>query len=665
MLLCKISSYPRFYLYNSIVKYYQAHVTNNAYHGKEPLTYSSIDTFETGSIVLVPLKNIFSPAIVVKEVAKPHFATKNIVRKLVPLPLPKACLLLLDWLQTYYPSPSSIASALFVPSGLLPTKLNVPEPNERRSTGQIETLPPLSKEQNAVLNQIRHSKNQTYMLHGETGSGKTRVYAELAIEAIDSGSNVIILTPEIGLTPQMLLNLQRSITAPIIVLHSNLTQKDRRTIWLQILSADEPLVIVGPRSALFAPLSNVGLIVLDEFHDHAYKQEQSPYYSSIRVASMLASIHGARLILGSATPSIAEYYIAKQKNIPILRMKQLASGKRADTRIKVINSRDKKAYNLNPYLSDELITSIEQALGRHEQSLVFLNRRGTARLVLCQDCDWHALCPSCDLPLTYHGDTHTMRCHTCGFKQPSVVNCPACGSSEIIFRSIGTKSIAQQLSKIFPDAVIKRFDTDNTKIERFDQNYQSVADGKVEIIVGTQMLVKGLDLPKLSVVGVVAADSSLYFPDYTAEEQTYQILSQVIGRVGRGHTGGTVIVQTYAPNGAAQMAALQKNWSLFYDQQILERQQYMFPPFCHLLKLTCARKTQKSAILASNTLTKYLKSLTIRAEIIGPTPRFNEKAAGSFNWQVIVKSKQRTDLVKILASLPSGWSYDIDPTNLL
>ncbi len=647
------------------MKYYQAFVTNNSYHGKEPLTYSSIDTFEAGAIVLVPLKKIFSPAIIIDAVPKPTFATKDIVRRLVALPLPKACLLLMNWLQVYYPSPSSIASSLFVPSSLLPTKLNAPEPNERLNTNQLTSLPSLSKEQETVLNQIRNSESQTYMLHGETGSGKTRVYAELAIDAIESGSNVIILTPEIGLTPQMLLNLQQSISAPIIVLHSNLTQKDRRTLWLQILSADEPIVIIGPRSALFAPLSNVGLIVVDEFHDHAYKQEQSPYYSSIRVASMLASIHGARLILGSATPSIAEYYIAKQKNIPILRMKQLASGKVADTRIKVINSRDKNAYTRNPYLSDELIVSIEQALGKNEQSLVFLNRRGTARLVLCQDCDWHALCPSCDLPLTYHGDTHTMRCHTCGFKQPSVVNCPACGSSEIIFRSIGTKSIAQQLGKLFPDAVIKRFDTDNTKIERFDQNYQSVADGKVEIIVGTQMLVKGLDLPKLSVVGVVAADSSLYFPDYTAEEQTYQILSQVIGRVGRGHTNGTVIVQTYAPKGAAQIAALQKNWSLFYDQQILERQQYMFPPFCHLLKLTCARKTQKSAILASDTLVKYLKSLAIRAEIIGPTPRFNEKAAGSFNWQVIVKSKQRTDLVKILATLPSGWSYDIDPTNLL
>jgi primosomal protein N' (replication factor Y) len=647
------------------VKYYQAFVTNNSYHGKEPLTYSSTDTFEVGAIVLVPLKKIFSPAIIIDEVSKPKFATKDIVRRLVALPLPKACLLLMNWLRVYYPSPSSIASSLFVPSSLLPTKLNAPESSEQLNTNQLVSLPSLSKEQDTVLNQIRNSESQTYMLHGETGSGKTRVYAELAIDAIESGSNVIILTPEIGLTPQMLLNLQQSISAPIIVLHSNLTQKDRRTIWLQILSADEPIVIIGPRSALFAPLSNVGLIVVDEFHDHAYKQEQSPYYSSIRVASMLASIHGARLILGSATPSIAEYYIAKQKNIPILRMKQLASGKVADTRIKVINSRDKNAYTRNPYLSDELIVSIEQALGKNEQSLVFLNRRGTARLVLCQDCDWHALCPSCDLPLTYHGDTHTMRCHTCGFKQPSVVNCPACGSTEIIFRSIGTKSIAQQLGKLFPDAVIKRFDTDNTKIERFDQNYQSVADGKVEIIIGTQMLVKGLDLPKLSVVGVVAADSSLYFPDYTAEEQTYQILSQVIGRVGRGHTNGIVIVQTYAPNGAAQMAALQKNWSLFYDQQILERQQYMFPPFCHLLKLTCARKTQKSAIIASNTLVKYLKSLAIRAEIIGPTPRFNEKAAGSFNWQVIVKSKQRTDLVKILATLPSGWSYDIDPTNLL
>ncbi|MCX6728031.1 MAG: primosomal protein N' [Candidatus Saccharibacteria bacterium] len=647
------------------MKYYQTLVTSSSYYGKEALTYSSPNALALGSIVLVPLRATQSSAIIIKEVTKPSFASKEVIRLLVEAPIPRASLQLLAWMQNFYPSASSVAASLFVPSSLMPSKLNKFDKSESEKPKEAVKLPQLSDEQVNVLTKIRKSDAQTYLLHGDTGSGKTRVYAELAHEVITGGSNVIILTPEIGLTPQMVLNLQQTIQATIVIIHSNLTLKERRNIWLRIISSKNPLVIVGPRSALFAPIPNVKLIVVDEFHDQAYKQEQSPYYSSIRVASALANIHGAKLILGSATPTITEYYIATEKHIPILRMEGLASGKSTKTHIEVVNARDKKSYTRNSFLSDSLLKAIEHAQQNKKQSLVFLNRRGTARLVLCQDCDWHAVCPSCDLPLTYHGDTHTMRCHTCGYKQTSVVSCPKCGSSEIIFRSIGTKSITEQLTRLFPDARIQRFDSDNSKLDRFDQNYQAVANGDVDIIVGTQMLVKGLDLPNLAVVGVVAADSSLYFPDYTAEEQTYQILTQVVGRVGRGHTDGTVIVQTYAPDGTAQIAALQKDWSLFYNQQILERQQYVYPPFCYLLKLTCARKTQKSAIQASDILLKRLRSMAIHAQIIGPTPRFNEKASGNFNWQVIIKSKQRSELLSIISNLPSGWSYDIDPSNLL
>ena len=407
------------------------------------------------------------------------------------------------------------------------------------------------------------------------------------------------------------------------------------------------------------------MVVVDEFHDNAYKQEQSPYYSGLRVAAAVAQCNDALLLYGSATPPVTEYFYAEQKNIPILRMKKIAIGSNHDTKTQIIDARDRSLYTKNNFLSDPMLDAIKAALIKKEQSLVFLNRRGTARIVMCQDCDWQALCPHCDLPLTYHGDSHTIRCHTCGYKDKTPLSCPKCKSADILFKSIGTKAIEEHLKKLFPDARVQRFDTDNTKKEAFATHYNNVVKGDVDILVGTQMLVKGLDLPKLSVVGVVAADSSLYFPDYTAEEQTYQILSQVIGRVSRGHRAGSVIVQTYNPDGSAQKAALSKNWEAFYKSQIEERKEFIYPPFCFVLKLTCSRKTQQAAINGINQVRRMIESMPIKATLIGPSPRFNERTQGMYQWQLTVKSRQRSNLVKIIHELPANTVYDIDPSNLL
>jgi primosomal protein N' (replication factor Y) len=346
-------------------------------------------------------------------------------------------------------------------------------------------------------------------------------------------------------------------------------------------------------------------------------------------------------------------------------MANLATGEPQTAEIEVVDINNRDNYGRNSYFSNKLLDSIEKSLEQGEQSLVFLNRRGTARIVICQNGDWQALCPNCDLPLTYHGDSHLMRCHTCGYKNNPPISCPVCGSPDIIFKSFGTKAIEYQLKRLFPEAKVQRFDNDNAKNERFDIHYAEVVKGGVDILVGTQILVKGLDLPKLSTVGVVAADSSLYFPDYLADEQTYQLLTQVIGRVGRGHRDGRVIIQTHNPSGLALQAAIKKDWQLFYDQQINERRKYTFPPFCFLLKLTCSRRSRESAMGASLKLIKQISNMGIKAQIIGPAPRFIEKINGSYNWQVTVKAKNRDQLIKIIHNLPNNWQYDIDPSNLL
>ncbi len=298
--------------------------------------------------------------------------------------------------------------------------------------------------------------------------------------------------------------------------------------------------------------------------------------------------------------------------------------------------------------------------------MLYLNRRGSARLVLCDSCGWQALCPHCDLPLTYHNDSHLLLCHTCGITETTPTSCPSCGNVEILFTSIGTKALTDEVQRLFPEARVQRFDTDNKKSERLDQNFADVAAGKVDILVGTQLLAKGLDLPRLSTLGVVLADSSLSLPDFTSGERTYQLLSQVLGRIGRGHRSGQAVIQTYQPTNPVLQAAVTKDWSEFYSRELAKRKTFLFPPYCYLLQLTCRRASISSAQKAADSLYASLQKTGLRVRLQGPAPAFREKLIGKYQWQIIVKATDRRELVKVINLLPSsGWSYDIDPATLL
>ncbi len=644
--------------------YVKVLVASNSYHGNEALTYTHEHDLAAGTVVLVPLRRTKVSAIVVGKTTKPSFATKPILAVQTSKALPSPTLQLVQWLGEYYPAPSGTIISQFLPNNLL-VKENFPDTIAVTPRRTKVTLPSLTGQQKDALQQISASHDRTALIHGDTGTGKTRLYLELVRKCLGKQQSAIILTPEIGLTSQLARNLTESLDAPVLVFHSNLTGQQRRKLWLQILHSEHPLVIIGPRSALFVPLSAIGLIVIDEAHDNAYKQEQAPRYHALRVAGKLAELHNAQLIFGTATPLINEYYYLTSKKVPIIRLDEIASGASHPPKLQVVDGQDRSLYARHPFLSDVLLAEVALALEQKEQSLVFLNRRGTARIVLCQNSDWQALCPRCAVPLTYHGDSHVMRCHTCGYKSSPVSSCPECGSPDIVFRSIGTKAVTEALQRIFPEARVQRFDTDNNKEERLEQHYDAVRNGDVDILVGTQLLVKGLDLPKLSTMGVVAADSSLYFPDYTAEEQTYQLLTQVIGRVGRGHGRSSVVIQTYNPKGRALTSVLTKDWSSFYESQITERRLHDFPPFYFILKLTVSRKSQLSASSAAQKFKKQLEHSGLPIEVSGPAPHFQEFSRDAYHWQLIVRAKQRSALLETIAQLPSNWTYDIDPLNLL
>lgn len=643
--------------------YYHALARLGSYHGTDFLTYSSMEQLAAGTIVMVSVRKETVPGVVMAAVTKPRFATKPVQGVILKEPLPPTSLKLLRWLIDYYPAPLGLVAQQFLPADLR----GIPGTKNPTAKAQAIKSPKLTTEQLAALRQIKASEQSTFLLHGDTGTGKTRVYAELAKKSLDEHRSVLVLTPEIGLTPQLVADFKRSFTNnTVVLLHSGLTATERRGAWLNILRATEPLIVIGPRSALFSPLKNIGLVVVDEFHESAYKQEQAPYYQAVRVAAQLARTHQAKLVLGSATPAIQDYYAIEAKGRPILRMSQLASQTSVvKSTVEIIDMRNKNNLATHPHLSNRMQEAIQHALDQKEQVLIFLNRRGTARLVLCQSCGWQALCPRCDLPLTYHGDHHYLQCHTCGYRSAAPASCPECGSPHIIYKSIGTKSIVETLQKQFPNARIQRFDTDSKKSERLEQHYSALQAGDIDIIVGTQLLAKGLDLPKLALVGVVAADASLYFPDYTAEERTYQLLSQVIGRVGRGHRKGTAIIQSYTPDNPTLQAVVSKDWAGFYQQQLQQRRSFLFPPFCFVLKLSVARATPKAAQVAAEKLAADLRQQNRPIQITGPAPSFYEKAAGKYRWQLIVKSKSRSQLLEVLPLLPSGWTYDIDPNDLL
>lgn len=636
---------------------------SNRFHGSDSLTYSSKKAYAAGQIVNITLKERPVLGVVIKACPKPGFKVKSIGAAQDQISMPEKSLELMKWLKIYYPAGAGAITSQFLPKNLLLKKVKFQ--NEPPKSAPLLKLPHLTINQKEITMQIEKKASQSYLLHGETGSGKTRIYQELAKSSLSAGKSVLILAPEIALTAQLINSFKESFNSPVVVLHSALSGVDRRRAWLDIYEASQPVIVIGPRSALFSPFRNLGLIVVDEAHETAYKQDQAPYYYALRVAAKLAELHHSQLIFGTATPNVSEYYLAHAKGVPILRLQGQALKDVHPTATRMVDAKDRTNFKRDINLSEALLEALDQTLKNGEQALIFLNRRGTARIIRCSNGDWQSLCPNCDLPLTYHGDNHNMRCHTCGHKQAVPSSCPVCGSSDIIFRSIGTKSIVASLQRLFPKAKIARFDTDNLPSERFERHYRAVASGDIDVLVGTQILAKGLDLPKLSLVGVVAAESSLYFPDYTAEERTYQLLSQVVGRVGRGHRSGTAVIQSYDPKSLVIKSALSKDWETFYDQQIKERQAFGFPPFYHLLKLSCRRKTKAGAIRASQDLHAKLIKLGLRVNIIGPSPSFHEKVSGNYQWQLIVKAKHRGELLKIISNLPASWSYNIDPINLL
>ena len=626
-------------------------------------TYSSERELVIGQLVGISIGKKSLVGVVMRAAKKPAYETKPIASIIENAPLPQPLVTLADWLSGYYATHLATVLQTILPRGIQKTRRtrqSSPHISRRERTTIVFT-----SEQKVALTTIEQMSPGAALLHGVTGSGKTAVYIEAAQRAINKGQSVIILVPEIALTSQLVDEFSHHFD-DIILTHSRQTEAERHAAWKEALDSPTARIVIGPRSALFMPLQHIGLIVIDEAHEPSFKQEQSPRYSALRAASILAQAHEAKLVMGSATPSISEYFIAEQSKRPIITMTKPA---RTITKpiISLVDMTKRQNFKQHRFLSDMLLLQLEETFESGHQALIFHNRRGSSSTTLCENCSWQAGCPRCYVPLTLHADQHHLRCHICGFHDKVPTSCPECHHTNIIHKGIGTKLIEAELRKLYPKKTIMRFDGDSETSESVEQKYKELYDGTIDLIIGTQVIAKGLDLPKLRTVGVVQADSGLSLPDFGASERTFQLLAQVVGRVGRSHHPTTVIVQSYQPTHQAVVDGLNQNYEHFYKGTVIERRRAHFPPFTYLLKLTCIYKTEAAAIKNAQALAGELRTkISPNIQILGPTPAFYERQRDTYRWQLVLKSPQRSDLVAALQHVPSThWQSELDPMSLL
>ncbi len=645
--------------------YYEVAVTYIVRQDTFTLTYSSQEELAVGTIVLVEVGKKTSVGVVMSPATKPSYTTKPVTKLIYETSIPKPLVELSSWLSEYYRTHLANVLQTVLPRGL-DKKRRTPKttvsstPSIRERTNFL-----LNKEQLFAVENISSSISTGTLLHGVTGSGKTAVYIELVKQAASENKSSIILVPEIALTSQLVDELSQHFP-DVIITHSRQTEAERHITWQKVLESDRPSVIIGPRSALFLPVKKLGYIIIDEAHEPSYKQEKAPRYSALRAASKLAELHTAKLVLGSATPSVVDYYQAEYTGNNIVNLLHPAK-KITKPEVTLIDSTKRHNYKRHYIFSDKLLSSIEHSLQSGRQVLIFHNRRGSASVSLCDNCGWQAGCPRCFLPLSLHTDSHLMSCHTCGFSSKIPSSCPSCSSADIIHKGIGTKRIETELRKLYPSKTIVRFDADSEAGETVDKLYQQLYDGSIDIIIGTQVIAKGLDLPRLHTVGVIQADTGLSLPDYSSSERTFQLLCQVVGRVGRSDHSTEVVVQSYQPNHPAISHGIAQDYKNFYQYTLKERRRSNFPPFCYLLKATCVYKTEKAAISNSKKMADILKKRAPESvEILGPTPSFYERQRDTYRWQLVLKSTKRADLAAALDLFPSThWQTELDPMRLL
>ncbi len=635
----------------SVVAYAKADLKQFDYIAEDSIS------LQIGNLCVVEFGKQQSLAVVrnVCPIKDPTDQYKTILRVIEIPPLPISSLELADWLIDYY-----VATCRSVWQTIIPTKIE--QKLRHKETASIEPseskpLRPLTPAQAKALAEIKDSPKPS-LLFGVTGSGKTEIYIHLIDYYLhQKNQSIILLIPEIVLTPQIIGRLVEYFADELIVTHSALKPSQRKRAWLACLQSSTAKLIVGPRSALFMPIANLGLIVIDEEHEASYKQEQSPRYHANFVAGKLALLHHAKLLLGSATPSLTSYWLTQQGRIDLVKL---------DKRVDNVALPSVKIHDLkqdHTLLNRQFIERLKHHISVGHQAILFINRRGSAQALLCQTCGQAIRCPNCETSLTFHADNARLNCHYCNYSQFPPAICPHCKSTELQYIGSGTKGIETSINELFTEQTIARLDRDNSDLEQIQSIYQQLRDNQIDILIGTQMVARGLDIDNVEFVGVILADSTLNIPDFSAGERTFQLITQVIGRAGRKSSAGEAIIQTYLPNHPSIASAAKHDYKTFYDYELGLRARYNYPPFCYLSRLTFSHQNPKLA--HSHSLTQFEQLATLPVTALGPVKSYRPQRVGKTSYHIILKAKNRQILADIARELKTGWTIELDPITLI
>ncbi|EFI69225.1 primosomal protein N' [Lysinibacillus capsici] len=537
----------------------------------------------------------------------------------------------------------------------------------------------LTDEQQVALQAITTAMDQqmaqTFLLHGVTGSGKTEVYLQAIQKVLEEGKEAIMLVPEISLTPQMTERFRSRFGEMVAVMHSGLSVGEKYDEWRKIQQG-KVKVVVGARSAIFAPFTNIGLIILDEEHESTYKQEDSPRYHARDVAIWRSEFYKCPIILGSATPALESFARAKKGVYKLLSLKHRALHQALPT-VFIADMREELRQGNRSMFSQSLIEAIRLRLEKKEQMVLFLNRRGYSSFVLCRDCGTVVQCPNCDISLTYHRTTEKLKCHYCGYEEHVPQICPQCQSDHIRYFGTGTQKVEEELYKLFPEARVLRMDVDTTKHKGAHEEILEIfGAGQADILLGTQMIAKGLDFPNITLVGVLSADTSLHLPDYRAAERTFQLLTQVSGRAGRHDKLGEVIIQTYTPEHYAIELAKSQEYEPFYEREMFLRRRSNYPPYYFVALIQLSHEDVMMAAEYAGRVADWLRgNLSNQVAIIGPTTASIARLQNRYRYQCLIKYKIEPNLIpvlqRLLAMYRAEWikqgilmTVDLDPSTI-
>ncbi|UYZ00463.1 primosomal protein N' [Peribacillus frigoritolerans] len=513
----------------------------------------------------------------------------------------------------------------------------------------------LTAEQTAALKpiqeKIHHDEHDVFLLYGVTGSGKTEVYLQAIASVIEKGNEAIMLVPEISLTPQTVKRFKERFGEQVAVMHSGLSVGEKYDEWRKI-HRKEVKVVVGARSAVFAPFESLGLVIIDEEHESSYKQEETPRYHARDVAIERAKSYGCPVILGSATPTLESFARAKKNVYKLLTLSQRMN-KNALPAVDIVDMREELRTGNRSMFSELLFTKLKDRLEKGEQTVLMLNKRGHSSFVMCRSCGLVINCPNCDISLTYHRFNDIMKCHYCGFEEGMPSVCPECESEHIRFFGTGTQKVEEELAKILPEARVIRMDVDTTsKKGSHERLLNAFGEGKADILLGTQMIAKGLDFPNITLVGVLSADTMLHLPDFRSSEKTFQLLTQVSGRAGRHQLPGEVVIQTYTPEHySIELSALQ-DYDAFYEREMYLRRQSHYPPYYYVVLITVSHEDLMKTVSVTEKITNYLGSRLNRDSVVlGPVASPISRINNRYRYQCLIKYKREPDLNQHLRTL--------------